>query len=93
MRTDIPASVRTFVSRDGGLALLKTLVEQIDHAPRGGFIADGEGRAGGSWGVWRSSVVRERLASPELFFAVRASRHGHHSKIFSTRLLWYRKEG
>ena len=50
MHADVPASVRAFESGDGGLVLVEALVEQIDDAPRGAFVADGESRTAGAWG-------------------------------------------
>src|SRR5882762_10243149 len=50
MHGDAPASVRSFERGDGGLALKKTLGQEIDDAPRRLFAANGEGRAAGAWG-------------------------------------------
>ena len=50
MQADVPAPVRAFERRDGGLAFIETFVQQIDHPPRGSFVADGESRAAGGRG-------------------------------------------
>ena len=48
VHTDIPAAVSAFEGGDGGLVVIEAFVQQIDHAPRGSFVADSESRAAGS---------------------------------------------
>ncbi len=44
---DVPAPVAALERGDGGLAVVKTFVQEIGDLPRGLLVADGEGGAAG----------------------------------------------
>ena len=50
MHVDAPAPAGSLERGDRGLALEKAFGEEIDHAPGGLFVADGETSRGGCWG-------------------------------------------
>src|SRR5258708_32880885 len=61
MHGDVPAPAGTLERGDRGLALEKTLGQEIDHAPRGLFVADRETRAAGAWGEGRGHQSSDHL--------------------------------